>query len=79
MAAELIGLGVVKTMTQNTIYALPARLCNFTVYTAAGTVQVSNDQTNWQSMTLDSNKNFTSAAAFAKSINDSSVIIAKCN
>jgi len=74
---ELINLGVVKTLVQDDVYATPAQLCNFTVITAGGTIEVSLDESTWQAITLDANKNFTSSAPYIRSINDDALIIAK--
>ncbi len=79
MATTLISPGPVFTMVVNIIYALAGRLCNYTVYTSGGTIEVSNDLTNWQAMTLDANKNFTSSAAYARSTGAGSLIVGKSN
>lgn len=74
---ELISLGVVKAMTQNTVYALPAQLCNYTVITSGGTIAVSLDGITYQNITLDANKNFVTSAPFAKSTGAASQIVGK--
>jgi hypothetical protein len=77
MSTVLISLGKAETMVQNQVYALPNRLCNYTVITSGGTIQVSLDNSTWQSITLDSNKNFITSAPYVKSINAGSQIIGK--
>lgn len=63
---ELISVGVVKSMTAATVYALPGRLCLYTVITSGGTIAVSLDGNTFQTITLDSNKNFVTAAPLIK-------------
>lgn len=64
---ELISVGKMKTMTDGTVYALPAALCNYTVITSGGTISVSLDNSTFQNITLDSNKNFVTSGLFVKS------------
>ena len=61
-----ITAGPVFDMVAGTIYALPARLCNWTVITSGGTIAVSLDGTTFQNITLDANKNFITSAPFIK-------------
>lgn len=77
MSVELISLGVVKSMTASQVYALPARLCNYTVITSGGTISVSLDNSTFQNITLDSNKNFMTSAPFIKCTGASALIVGK--
>jgi DeoR/GlpR family transcriptional regulator of sugar metabolism len=63
----VVAIGRLETLVQNTVYALPARLCNCTVITSGGTINVSLDNSTYQAITLDSNKNFQTSALFVKS------------
>lgn len=77
MATELICAGVVKTMLEDVVYAIPARLCSYTVITAGGTIEVSNDGSTWQAITLDANANFVTSAPFIRVVDDDAQIIGK--
>ena len=77
MAISSILIGVSLSMVQDVIYALPDRACLFSVYTSGGTIAVSVDGTNYQNITLDSNKNFQTSGLLIKSTGAASVIIAK--
>lgn len=76
MATELLMVATPKLLTQNIIYAMPARATMVTV-TGAGTVQVSNDGTNFITMTPDTNGNFQTSAMFIRSAGTLSVVTAK--
>lgn len=73
----LASLGKVLEMTEDVIYALPARLCNFTVFPVDGTFEVSNDASTWAAITPDSNGNFVSSAAFIRVTDDDALLCAK--
>ncbi len=74
---EQINLGLVLAMDEDTVYAMPAQLCNFTVITSGGTIEVSLDDSTWQAITLDTNKNFTSSAPYVRCTGDDALIIGK--
>lgn len=65
MAQTAITAGPVFDMEADVVYALPARLCNYTAITA-GTLSVSLDESTFQNITLDANKNFITSAPFIK-------------
>lgn len=62
---ELLTTGVTKTLVQNQQYALPAR--NVNIFGQGTGFEVSNDGSTWQAVTLGTNKEFTTAAAFIHS------------
>lgn len=57
----------VHVLTANVQYALSAKSTRIHV-TGAGVVEVSNDGTNWDAVTLDANKEFVTAAVFIHSV-----------
>lgn len=61
-----LSAGPAHTMVDGTVYALPPRRKLITVITSGGTIAVSNDNSTFQNITLDSNKNFESSAIFIK-------------
>lgn len=73
---QSILIGVPFTMAEDETYALPARLCSYTVQ-GAGDVEVSINGTDWIAVTLDANDGFTTAACFVHSINDDLEIVAR--
>lgn len=72
-----IVVGLVTTLLDGIEYALPPNLVNVTVITSSGTIEISLDSNSWEAMTLDSNKNFDTAAIFIRSSGGNSTIIAK--
>ena len=77
MAQTAIQAGVVQSMVDGTIYALPPRLCNYTVITSGGTISVSLDESTFQTITLDANKNFITSAPFVKVTGAAALIIGR--
>lgn len=72
-----IPIGQAITLTSTVIYALPSRACMCTVITSTGVISVSLDNSTYQAITLDTNKNFQTAAIFIKSTTADSVICCK--
>ena len=74
----MIGLSAGPAYTLSTTesaYALPSMAAlTITVITSSGVISVSNDNSNWQTITLDSNKNFNTSAQFIRSTTGDSVI-----
>ena len=68
-------IGPVYTLTQNIVYALPARSC-FGFVQGSG-VQQSNDGTTWTATTLDTNNIFTAVGGFVRSTAVDSTIVLK--
>lgn len=62
------------TLEEDEVYSLPRLVCLFTAVTAAGTIEVSNDGSNWQAITLDANKNFYTAASFLRVVDDDATL-----
>jgi len=56
----------VHTLAANTVYALPGKICRVHI-TGAGAVEVSNDNSTWDTVTADANKEFITAAVFIRS------------
>lgn len=63
---ETITIGPVVTMTQNRVFAMPARLCNLFITPAASTVETSNDQTTWVAQTVNAQGQATPIGAFIR-------------
>lgn len=72
---ELLSVGVTKTLVQNQQYALPARSVN--IFGQGSGFEISNDGSTWQAVTLGTNKEFTTAAAFIHSTAASSTVTVK--
>ena len=72
-----ISAGLVFEMLEDEVYAMPAPLCNSTVQTAGGTIEVSLDESTWQEITPDSNFNFTTSAPYIRVSDDDALIICK--
>jgi hypothetical protein len=62
----LITIGPAITLTQNTVFALPARLCNFFITPAASTVECSNDQVTWVAQTVSAQGQFQPVGSFIR-------------
>lgn len=75
MPTIALPLGVAVTLVAGTSVALPAKAVQITVQ-GAGTQSVSNDNSTFANMTLDSNNNFQTSAAFLKSTG-TPIVIAK--
>jgi hypothetical protein len=73
----LLSAGQTYTLTQNTVYALPAKVVRGSVYTSGGTINVSVDNSHFQAITLDANKEFVTASVFIKSTGADSVVSLK--
>lgn len=70
--------GIAIILSEGLSYALPPRIVEITVILPGGaSIEVSLDGTIWQAMTLDSNKNFITSAAFIRSVAHDSFIVAK--
>jgi hypothetical protein len=67
------------TLGEDVIYTLPAKRVRIAVYTVGGTIQTSEDGTNWQDITLDVNKEFTTVAVFIKVIDSDAIISLKAS
>lgn len=65
------------TVVDGQVYALPPKAVQVTVLGTAGTVAVSNDNSTFVTMTLDSNKNFQTSAAFLKITSATPTILAR--
>lgn len=55
------------TLVTSVVYALPPRVVRIAVYTSGGTISTSIDNSNWQTITLDTNDEFVTAAQFIRS------------
>jgi len=73
---ETLSLGVTKTLTVAQAYALPAKTARIAVQTSS-TVSTSVDGTNWNSITLDANKEFVAAATFIRANSTEAVVSVK--
>lgn len=72
---ELLTIGPPHTLVQNLTYALPARSVD--VFVLGSGMEVSNDNSTWQAITLDSNKEFQAFAQFIRSTAVGSIITLK--
>ena len=63
---EVITIGPVMTLTQNTVVATPARYCKYFVTPAASTVEGSNDGTTWVTQTVSAQGEFETKAALIR-------------
>lgn len=70
MPTQLLGIGPAYTISQNVVYALPARLCQIS-YTVACDVSV--DGSVWSALT----NNSINAANFIRCTTGSSVVVCK--
>lgn len=62
---ELLTMGPPHTLTQNVVYALPARAA--TIFVKGTGVEQSNDGTTWAAVTADANGEFVAAGTFVRS------------
>lgn len=76
MPTEAITIGPPFTLLVNTVYATPPRACVY-FKSGAGTVEVSNDGTNFAAVTPDANGNFTTSAPYMRSTGNSSIVTAR--
>ncbi len=70
----VLSIGPTYTLTTALAYALPAKSVRIAVKTA-NTVSTSVDGTNWQSITLDSNSEFVTAAKYIRANTDAIVSV----
>jgi len=63
---ESIRIGPSITLTQNRVFATPARRCNYFITPAASTIEASNDQTTWVSQTVSAQGTFTADGLFLR-------------
>ncbi len=73
---EVLSLGGVYTLTVALAYALPAKSAKLAVQTA-NNVSVSVDGSTWTVVTLDSNKEFVTAAAFIRANTTTAIVSVK--
>ena len=76
-ATTVVPVGRAFDMEVDVVYALPARACRIHVFTATGVISVGPNGTDWDAITLDTNKEFETGAAFIKSATGESTIVAK--
>ena len=57
---------MVHQLTQNTVFATPARYCKYFITPAASTVEGSNDQVTWVTQTVSAQGEFETKAAFLR-------------
>ena len=72
-----LSIGLTETLTAATVYALPMKSVRIAVYQSGGTIAVSVDNSHWQTVTLDSNSEFVTAAAFIKAVTTNAIVTVK--
>jgi hypothetical protein len=63
---EFITRGIPITLTQNRVFATPARRSNYFITPAASTIECSNDQTTWVAQTVSAQGTFTAEGLFLR-------------
>ena len=65
---ETLSAGPAYTLLEDVVYALPPRVVRIVV--ASGTISTSVNGSDWQTITLDSNDEFVTAAQIIRSTGD---------
>lgn len=79
MPTAQLTLGPVHTLVAGTTYAAPPRACRATVLAAdtTGAIQISPDNSTWQTVTLDSNFSFILSSAFIRAQTVNAQVVCK--
>lgn len=75
MAVELLLIGSPTALTQNLTYALPSVAC--LIHVKGSGMEMSDDNSNWDAVTLDTSEQFQAAAGFVRSTAASTIITVK--
>jgi len=72
---DLLMIGIPYTLVADIVYAMPTRIVLVHVQQAGGTIEISNDNSTWSAVTLDTSEQFENAGGFIRALTTNAVVV----